>query len=436
MTISSSMNAGISGLTANANQLATIADNISNSSTYGYKRAETDFYSMVLGSDDSSSYTAGGVRTTSARMIDEGGALTSTTSATDIAVDGSGFIPVTTVSAAEADSGSYPVSLVTTGSFYTDENGLLRTSTGEVLMGWPANADGTFDDYARDSVDSLSPVNVNSNQYVANPTTEVSMSANLPATATEAGAETDPVVVPIEYYDNLGTTESLTLTFTPVVAETGEAATNTWTLVITDSAQSEAVIGEYTLEFDESQDAGGRLIEVTTLSGGEYDSETGSMDLEVAGGTISLSIGAIGGTDGLSQLSDSYYPGTVSANGSEVGTLVSVEFAEGGVLNAVYDTGDTRAIWKVPVVEVSSTAGLVSSSNQTYQMSSASGSYYLWDAGTGPTGEIVGNTLEESATDIATELTQMIETQRAYSASSKVITTADEMLEEATNLKR
>lgn len=434
MTISSSLNAGVAGLMANANRLASISDNIANSATYGYKRAETDFFSVVTGGANSSSYTAGGVRTTSMRLIEERGPLISTSNSTDIAIDGQGFFPVTTAAAAEAGGGSYPVLLATTGSFRADENGILRTATGEVLMGWPANADGTIPTYSRDSLSSLQPVNVTANQYVANPTTAISISANLPATATKAGAATDPIVVPVEYYGNLGTSDTLTVTFTPTVPATG--ASNTWTMTITDSAQGGATIGQYELVFDDTQTAGGRLVSVTTASGGAYDPATGSVDLGVAGGTVSLAIGTIGGTDGMTQLSNSYYPGTVTKNGSEVGTLVSVEFDEGGKLYAVYDSGFTRAIWQVPVIDVANPNGLVAMSNQTYQMSSSSGSFYLWDAGTGPTGKISGYTREESATDVATELTQLIRTQRAYSSNATVIRTVDEMLQETTNLKR
>ena len=69
MTISSSLNAGVMGLQANANRLGTISDNIANSSTYGYKRANTDFHSMVI-SGSGGSYSAGGVRVTTQRLID------------------------------------------------------------------------------------------------------------------------------------------------------------------------------------------------------------------------------------------------------------------------------------------------------------------------------------------------------------------------------
>jgi flagellar hook protein FlgE len=63
MTISSSLNAGVAGLAANAGRLAAISDNIANASTYGYKKVEADFHSMVLGSSGGK-YSAGGVRVT------------------------------------------------------------------------------------------------------------------------------------------------------------------------------------------------------------------------------------------------------------------------------------------------------------------------------------------------------------------------------------
>jgi len=90
MTISSSLNASVAGLAANASRLATISDNIANSATYGYRRVQADFHSMVIASTGGT-YSAGGVRTTTQRLIDQGGALTSTANPTDLAVRGRGF---------------------------------------------------------------------------------------------------------------------------------------------------------------------------------------------------------------------------------------------------------------------------------------------------------------------------------------------------------
>ena len=434
MTISSSLNAGVAGLNANANRLATIADNIANSSTYGYKRAETDFHSVVLHSNANASYAAGGVRATNMRLIDERGPLISTANATDLAVDGRGFLPVTDSGALENPSGSYPISLVTTGSFRPDAEGVLRTETGLVLMGWPANADGSLNTYPRDTMASLEPVRINANQYVGNPTSAMSLGVNLPASASVAGASGDPHDLTVEYFGNLGTSETLDFTFTPTVPATG--ASNSWTMTIRDSASGGAVIGEYTLTFDPSQVAGGTLASVTPVSGAAYDPTSGTIPVSVAGGSINLKLGELGQPNGMTQLSSSFAPVSISKNGSPVASLTSVEVDEKGDLYAVYDQGFTRRIYQIPVVDVPNPNGLMALNNQTYQISSASGPFYLWNAGDGPTGAVVGFSREESSTDVAAELTQLIQTQRAYSSNAKVIQTADEMLQETTNIKR
>jgi len=126
----------------------------------------------------------------------------------------------------------------------------------------------------------------------------------------------------------------------------------------------------------------------------------------------------------------------VNKNGSPVGNLSSVEVDANGYLQAIYDIGFTKTIYQIPVADVPNMNGLISQNNQTFEVSPESGSLFLWDAGEGPTGDMAGFTREESATDVAAELTQLIQTQRAYSSNAKVIQTVDEMLQETTNIKR
>ena len=434
MTLSSSLNAGVSGLNANANKLSTISDNIANSNTYGYKRAESDFHSVVIHGNTSTTYAAGGVRSTNMRLIDERGPLIGTSNPTDLAIDGRGFLAVTTLAALGVQSGEYPVSLVSTGSFRPNEDGVLVTGTGEVLMGWPADADGNVETSSRDSMSSLQPVVINANQYVGNPTTEMSVGVNLPATESSFDAGGEPIVLTVEYFGNLGTSEELTYTFTPTIPTTGNS--NTWTMSITDSASAGAVIGEYTVEFDASQDSGGTLLAVTTVSGDDYDPLNGTIPLTVGGGDIVLTIGQLGVPGGMTQLSDTYAPVAISKNGSPVASVVSVEIDPNGKLFAIYDAGFTRQIYQIPVVDVPNPNGLIAHNNQTYGISPSSGPFFLWDAGDGPTGGLVGYAREESSVDVAAELTQLIVTQRAYSSNAKVIQTVDEMLQETTNIKR
>ncbi len=435
MTISSSLNAGVAGLNANATRLATIADNIANSATFGYKRAQADFHSQVIGGGSGAGvYSAGGVRVTTQRLIDERGPLISTSNPTDIAVNGRGMLPVTTRVSLDSNTGNYPMMLMTTGSFRPDADGVLMTETGMVLMGWPANVDGSMPSYPRDTVAGLEPVRVNVNQFAGDPTTRMTLAVNLPATETQAGAAGVQQDLSIEYFGNLGTSETLSVNFTPTVP--GSGASNTWTMTITDSASGGATVGQYTLVFDSSQTNGGTLASVTTISGGAYNAATGSVTLTLGGGPLELTIGTINDPGGMTQLSDSFAPVTIEKNGSPVGNLTTVEIDPNGFVNAVYDIGFTRTIYQIPLVDVPNPNGLISLNNQAYQISPESGAFFLWDAGDGPTGEVLGFTREESATDVAAELTQLIQTQRAYSSNAKVIQTVDEMLQETTNIKR
>jgi len=434
MTISSSLNAGVAGLSANATRLSTISDNIANASTFGYKRVVTDFESLVI-SGSGSKYTAGGVRTTTQRLIDERGSLISTSNSTDIAVRGRGLLPVTPETSVQVNNGLNPLLLTTTGSFRPDEDGFLRSPSGLVLMGWAATADGTIPPNPRDSVDGLEPIKINSNQFAGEPTTAVNVAVNLPATSTEAGSITGPEQLSIEYFDNLGKSANLVLTFTPDVPLVGTS--NLWNLTITDSASGGATIGDYTLEFDASRAGGGTLLNVTENAGSPlYVGATGSMTLTVDGGPLELTIGELGSATGLTQLSDTFAPTSINKNGSAVGALTAVEVDENGFMKASFDSGINRTLYQIPLADVSNINGLEALDQQTYRVSPESGSFFLWDAGDGPTGDIVSFAREESSTDVAGELTSLIQTQRAYSSNAKVIQTVDEMLQETTNIKR
>lgn len=435
MTISSSLSAGVAGLNANAARLATISDNIANSGTYGYKRASTEFASVVISNTrGASSYSAGGVRATSIRLIEERGDLIGTGNALDLAIAGRGMFPVIPLSDMGGSISDLPMTMTRTGSFRTDADGVLRTESGLVLLGWPANADGTIPPFPRDTIAGLVPIVIGANQTAADPTTSMNLGVNLPATYTEAGSTALPPPLSVEYFGNLGTSESLQIDFIPVVPLAGSS--NQWTMQVRDSASGGTLIGEYTLTFDDTRGAGGTLASVAVVSGGAYNAADGTLALTVAGGPMSVGIGRLGNPNGLTQLSDSFAPVSISKNGSPVGSLTTIEVDENGYVNATYDTGFTRRLYQIPIVDVPNPNGLVSLSNQSYQISPQSGSFFLWDGGTGAVGTIQGYSREGSKTDVAAELTNLIQTQRAYSSNAKVIQTVDEMLQETTNIKR
>ncbi len=81
-------------------------------------------------------------------------------------------------------------------------------------------------------------------------------------------------------------------------------------------------------------------------------------------------------------------------------------------------------------------SGLAAKGNSAFAITQDSGDVYFWDAGDGPAGTTSGYSLAESTTDIASELTDLIQTQRAYSSNAKIIQTVDEMLQETTDIIR
>lgn len=433
MTLSSSMNAGVSGLNVNASKLATISDNIANSKTFGYKRVDADFTAMTL-SGRTGSYVAGGVRVASFRNISTQGSLITTANSMDIAIGGRGFLPVTPSSALADTSAALPLRLATTGSFRPDAEGILTTNSGLVLMGWPANPDGTFPPFPRDSAAGLSPVNIAHNQFAANPTTEIQLGINLPATATQAGGTGDPFDLSIEYFDNLGTTQTMTATFTPQVPGVGQS--NLWTMEITDLATGAAPIAEFTVQFDATTASGGSMLSVVPVFGGAYNAATGDINVTFDRGPVDINIGLIGSNDRMTQLSSSFAPINLAKNGAPTGNVIGVDIDKNGIVSANYDSGFSKEIFRVPLIDVPNANALEALPNQTYAVTRDSGSMFLWDAGSGPTGETIGYAREESTTDIAGELTALIQTQRAYSSNAKIIQTVDEMLQETTNIKR
>lgn len=434
MSITSSLNAAVMGLNANSARLSTISDNIANSETNGYKRVDVEFSNMVI-EQRNSAYSAGGVRVDTFKDVSAVGSLISTGNATDIAVAGRGLIPVTTVQGVAQAASDRPLQLMPTGSFTADQNGNLRTQTGLFLMGWPADPDGTISNVSRNSGIDLEPVNIATSQFTASPTENINIGINLPAEATEAGSTTGAYSMSIEYFDNLGRAQTMRMEFTPNVP--GVGASNTWGVQMFDNAGDPTVsLGDLDIVFNDTPTLGGRIDSVTATNGATYDATTGRFTINLAHGPVDIFIGRPGELEGMTQLAAPFSPTSVTKDGSPIGDLQSVEVDDNGLLQAIYDTGFRRTLYQIPVGDVPNLDGLTALDGQAYSVSGESGSLYLWDAGTGPVGSVSGFSLMESTTDIASELTDLIETQRAYSSSAKIVQTVDEMLQETTNLKR
>lgn len=434
MSISSSLNAGVMGLSVNGTRLATISDNIANSGTNGYKRSLVDFSSMVL-QTRSSAYAAGGVEVATYKDIGATGSLISTGSATDIAVSGRGLIPVTDRTGVNELSSERRLMLTPTGSFFADQNGNLRTQSGLFLLGWPADGQGNIGNVSRNSGVNLEAVNVATSQFTATPTSRIDLGINIPADATRAGGTGGNYSLPVEYFDNLGRAQTLTFVFSPTVPATG--ASNQWAVTIEDSADTVAgSVGDLDIVFTDNATSGGRISSVAATNGATYDAASGVVSITLPHGPVSVFIGRLNDSAGITQLAAPFAPTSVAKDGAPIGDLQSVEIDDQGYLRAIYDSGFRRTLYQIPIGDVPNMNGLTALDSQAYTVSASSGNLYLWDANAGPVGGISGYSLMESTTDIAQELTDLIETQRAYTSNAKIVQTVDEMLQETTNLKR
>jgi flagellar hook protein FlgE len=442
MGISSSLNAGVSGLNANANKLATISDNIANSQTFGYKRADVDFSSIAISDSKSPNtvgggrwFNAGGVQSGAIWDVDAKGQLVSTTNSTDIALSGRGFLPVTAASAVGQTGTELPFMLTATGSFNLDAQGYLTTSSGLALLGWPADNNGNIATQARDTANGLEPVRVNTSSVAMEPTSSIVLNVNLPTGDTTAGATGDPRTVTVEYFDNVGASQTLSITLTPTVPATGRS--NEWTMDVTDNATGTS-LGTGVLTFNDTPPNAGGIASFTGALAGSWNAGTGDLSLNLGSQTIAMAIGGTGATatNHMTQTASTFSSSGVSHDGNAAGTFTGLSIDDNGKLYATYSTGFSRVIYQVPVADVPNPDGLTVMDNQCFALSPASGGMFLWDAGTGPVGATEGFARETSTTDIADELTSLIQTQRAYSSNAKIIQTVDEMLQETTNLKR
>ena len=473
MSINSAMRAGVSGLTANSAALAAISDNIANVNTVGYKRNQVDFSTVVTATNSKASYSAGGVMSHSRQQVSAQGLLQQTGSATDIGISGQGFF-VTSEKAINV-AGDNSRLFTRAGSFQLDKDGYLRNSSGLYLQGWVADSNGSI--VATPDINSLGAINVSSIGGAATPTTRAVVSGNFkadqpfsaPALAAvapvAAGAYAlatnnmsmyDPVAgtgvkpdfsIQIAVGDSKGVKHTMQL---DVMRDADPANANQWYAEIhaipatdIEGANAAGYIQAGKIAFN-SDGTFNNDPTVSTLFA-DWDDPKISIDafdgagLKWADGTgaaaqdLSIFLGGPAGP--LTQLASASTQ-TVNTNGTAFGGLTNIEVGEDGFVTAHFDNGNSRRIAQVALATFANPEGLAAVSGNAYRVAVESGPLNLKMPGDRGAGILSPSTLESSTVDLSSEFTGLITTQRAYSASSKIITTADQMLEELLSIKR
>ncbi|KAF5881064.1 MULTISPECIES: flagellar hook protein FlgE [Rhizobium] len=435
MSIFGSMKTAVSGMNAQANRLSTVADNIANVNTTGYKAVSTSFSSLVLPSSGGN-YNSGGVQTSVRQAVSDQGDISYTTSTTDLAISGDGFFIV------QGPDGT-PV-LTRAGDFTKDDEGNLVNAAGFMLMGY--SYDSGAPAVVVNGFDGLVPVNVNQDGLTAIASTSGVFKGNLdsnakvapvaPATLPSdnlATTTTDTKKVSMVAYDRLGNKVMYDFYFTKTSVVTPPPATGTaatWQVSIYRNA--DAAVGG-TTSFPYAPGGAAAAVGTGTLT---FDRD-GKM---LTGGAVNIADTVTGQTiamdfSGFTQLGADF-SGTGTPNGQAATPVKDVTVDGDGIVYAKYEDGSTKPLYRIPLANVASPDKLTLMSGNVYSANGQSGVTVTGFPQTNGLGTIKSGALEGSNVDLAGELTEMIESQRSYTANSKVFQTGSDIMDVLVNLKR
>ncbi len=440
MSLYSALYAGVSGLSAQSSAMAGVADNITNINTVGYKGVQTDFRTLVTDGRSRTSYSAGGVSAAPTSLVSKQGLLQASSSQTDIAIDGAGFFVTRSGTGPNTD-----VAFTRAGSFKPDAAGFLRNTSGLYLQGWRLDANGQANNTG--SLDDLQPVRLSELAGTAAATTKLEIRANLqsttapyagaPAYTGAAGANmASNAITPhfsrsLDVYDAQGNAHRVTIGF--LKTDANEWAAEVYVPEGSDvtpapAAGQGALLAAGTVVFNPDGSLDSTTLP-TSLTAIAWSNEAGS-------DPIRLNFGDADSLNGVTQFASESALMSSVVDGGLLGNVASVEISKTGVVSAIFDDGTARSVFQLPIATFQNPDGLARLSGNAYGLSAQSGSVAINKAGVLGSGDIASGTLESSNVDLAQEFTNMIRFQRAYSASSKIITTVDDMLQEVSNLKR
>ncbi|NKL33528.1 flagellar hook-basal body complex protein [Rhizobium leguminosarum bv. viciae] len=434
MSIFGSMKTAVSGMNAQANRLSTVADNIANVNTTGYKAVSTSFSSLVLPSSGGN-YNSGGVQTSVRQAVSDQGDISYTTSTTDLAISGDGFFIV------QGPDGT-PV-LTRAGDFTKDDEGNLVNAAGFMLMGYSYDAGSPA--VVVNGFDGLVPVNVNQEGLTAIASTSGVFKGNLDSGANVvAAAATRPSANPatptsdtkkfsMVAYDRLGNKVMYDFYFTKTSVAAAPppappAVNSSWEVSIYRNADAAVGgttsfpyttaggdVGLGTLNFD----ANGKMVTPTPIV----------ITDPVTGMNISMDL------SGFTQLGADF-AGTGTPNGQAASPVKDVTVDGDGIVYAKYEDGTNKPLYRIPLANVASPDKLTLMSGNVYSANGQSGVTVTGFPQTNGLGTIKAGALEGSNVDLAGELTEMIESQRSYTANSKVFQTGSDIMDVLVNLKR
>jgi flagellar hook protein FlgE len=425
------MNSGVSGLQAESDALGVVGDNIANVNTVGFKSQRAVFedvlgHSILAGTG--TNLPGSGVKVGDVQQMFTQGTLQNTGVSTDIALNGDGFFVVK--GAVDGVSSNF---YTRSGEFTIDKDGNLANTQGLKVQGYQSNGDGTF-------AASISNVTAPTAALPAKATTGLTITANIDSNAAVPALPFDPqdpantsnFSTTMSVYDSLGNAHTMDVYFAKTAANTWDYHALVPGADLNPPVVGNSEVGTGSLAFTTN----GALNTVTTGT-----AITASFAGATAAQPIALNFGtsiAAGGTglDGTTQFAGPSNVSSQSQDGYASGDFSGVAVDGQGIVTGLYTNGQKVAMSQLAIAKFRSNDGLGRAGQNLWIDTRDSGTAAMGTAGSGGRGATTGGALEGSNVDLATEFVSMIQHQRSFSANSKTITTADEMLQELINIKR
>ncbi|HVV60416.1 MAG TPA: flagellar hook-basal body complex protein [Pseudolabrys sp.] len=462
MGLFSALNIAVSGLQAQAFALQNISGNIANSQTPGYKGINTLFVDLMPNMP-AGTQTSGGVIASSAPTNTIQGQIQASAIGTYMAINGQGFFPVKEGNNSAGGNGpTFPGGDLYTrrGDFQLNAYGYLVNGSGYYLEGIPINPIT-----GNPSGTALAPLQFSNAFLPANPTSTITYGANLPSYPQTTNSDTtvpgselldptdfvdgDPTVSgtgnvmggvdtttfmnesidggTITCYDGSGAAVNLEFRWAKTDSATlGAGHTDNWELFYqtNSNATTNASVSWVNAGTDFSFDSSGELSPAITsinLTGVSVDG--------TSLGNLTFSLG--GGLTQFSTTSGATTVNSLQQDGYAAGQLQSLSVGSNGRISGSFTNGKTVDLAEIPLFSFASPDSLQSLDGGAFAVTGDSG-----PALSGASGQLVGASLEGSNADIADQFTQLIVTQQAYSANTRVITTANEMSQDLLNILR
>lgn len=398
---------GLSGLNAASKQLDVIGNNISNTSTVGFKGAQAQFadvFANSLAGGASTAQVGFGTKVAAVEQQFTQGNITTSNNPLDIAINGQGFFRM---------SGNGALTYTRNGQFQLEKNGFIVDAAGNRLTGYQAQNGKVVPGVMGD-------LRLSTSDLLPKATADVGVGANLSSAdavkATAAFNPTDPASFNFStattLFDSLGQSHVMTLYF-------NKTAANTWDVntYLDGAAANGAGVSALSFNADGSYAAATNPTKSAVLTNGAAPL---AFDLDFKAVT---QFGSVSGVSSLTQ--DGYTSGRL--NGFNV--------SKDGLVLGRYTNGQAQALGQVALANFNSPTGLQPLGNNQWAETADSGPPLVGTPDSGTLGVLQSAAVEDSNVDLAAELVNLITAQRYYQANAQTIKTQDQVLQTLVNLR-